>query len=407
MMFSPLGFFGAIPATTDLGFILMWTLASTVFVRALRQGKSPSYIAIGGLLAIGGLFKWTIFALWPLLLGWAIFYPPARSKTWWLGVLISLLAFLPVVFWNAEHDFATFRHVSNTVLGSLAPDRATSSVTHGNFWDFLGAQVGLLSPVFFVLFVLGAIHVVRRWKAVPLAISFCLTSSAIVLFYMAASLFDKMQPNWAIYVYPSALVLVAWYAIEVLSPRWGKIWLTAGVAFSVVLVTFGVSIPYWQAHESPWKIPYAWNPFRQSLGWQRLPVALKVAGYNPEKDFLFGDRYQMTSLLSFYSQGQKRAYFLNLGGTRQNQFSYWPSMKDEQIGKTGYFVIAENAPRLTENFPKDKMRYLEKLAPYFAKVECVGIAPLFLCNGEVAKAALIFRCEGYNGQEPPLEKITY
>lgn len=407
MMFSPLGFLGAIPATTDLGFILMWTLASTLFVRALRQGTPPPYIAIGALIAIGGLFKWTVFALWPLLLGWALFCPQARSKTWWVGVLLSLVAFLPALFWNAEHDWVTFRHVGNNILGSLAHEGASPGIARGNFLDFVGAQVGLLSPIFFVLLVMGAVDVVRHWKATALTIRFCFTTGAVVVVYMAIALVDKMQPNWAIYVYPSSLVLVAWYALEVLSIRWGKIWLTAGLVLSVVLIAFGVSIPYWQSHESPWKIPYAWNPFRHSLGWQRLPIALKVAGYNPEKDFLFGDKYQMTSLLSFYSQGQKRAYFFNLGGARQNQFSYWPSMKEEQVGQTGYFVLAENAPRLTEKFPEDKMRYLERLAPYFAKVECVGIAPLFLCNGEVAKAALIFRCEGYNGQEPAVEKVTY
>ncbi len=56
-------------------------------------------------------------------------------------------------------------------------------------------------------------------------------------------------------------------------------------------------------------IPYKISPFRHNMGWDQLKKELDEAGYDPRKHFLFGDKYQMSSVLSFYSIGPETGLF--------------------------------------------------------------------------------------------------
>ena len=122
------------------------------------------------------------------------------------------------------------------------------------------------------------------------------------------------------------------------------------------------------------------------------PILLKH-GYDPNEHFIFSDKYQTTSILSFYGPGQKRAYFLNLQGMRHNQFSYWPSLQDERLGQTGFFVWIENLPYLKPDVEAKRHFYEIKLKNYFEKVEFLELAPLLSKGSILEKGVLIFRCQ--------------
>lgn len=204
-----------------------------------------------------------------------------------------------------------------------------------------------------------------------------------------------MQPNWAAYLYPPGFILIAWVGCDRFIR--GKIWLMLGAVLSVAIVTAALAIAYLQPSGAP--IPYKFNPFRQSVGWEHLGSALEIAGYQPDENFLFGDKYQTTSLLSFYGPGQKRAYFFNLGGSRKNQFSYWPQMNRVEVGKRGFFVVLENTDAAALNWYEE--HYKRRLAPYFDAVHFRGAYPLYSVGGKPVKYALIFEACGYLGTSPP------
>ena len=392
MAFSPLGILGAFLATTDGGMILFWTLCCIVMARALAGGTSPNYWLLGGLIAAGALFKWPIYLFWVFVFLGRAAYPPLRNRSVWGGLAVSLIGLLPSVVWNTTHEWATFQHVFTTVAGGHNPH------ARGNFLDFLGAQIGLLSPIFFVLLVLAFIELIRHRAKMWPSVVFCGAICGILLAtYSAASLFQKMQGNWAVSAYPSGMVLLTWFACDKL--KRGRGWLLGGTLLSVALTAGLLSLPSIQGRDLA-PIPYAVNPFKHNIGWRALEKQLEESGYDPRVDFLFGDKYQMSSLMSFYSPGQKRAYFLNLLGTRQNQFSYWPTMRDEQMGKTGFFVVAENAPHLEKELPSQIEFYRKELGNYFAEVQFLGIRPLFSQGNRVVKGAAIFKCFNYNGKEP-------
>ncbi len=358
LAFSPLGFFLSFAATTDPGAILFFTLATLSVV------SGPHYLWAGFFILLGALFKWTAFAFWPFVWIGLLFLPKLRKKSLIAGMAISLIGLLPSLYWNASHEWATFRHVSSAVQKS-----------GGNFFDFLGAQIALLSPVFFVLLILALVKVYRDRDKKFLFVALIPTGVSI---YFLFSLFSKMQPNWAAYLYPPGFALIAYIAIK----KW-KIWLHIGTYLSILLTLFALTIPLLP-------VPYKFNPFRQNVGWDKLQEALNTAGFDATKDFLFADKYQATSLLSYYV---KPAYFFNISNSRKNQFSFLEQMNPSQLGKTGYFVVIENT---------DQSHYLKLLAPYFIHVESKGAYPLV--SGNPGKFAYIFKATGYNGRPPPETK---
>lgn len=404
MAFTPVGVMGSLLAITDGGQVLFWTLASVCMASALAKRQAPDYVLLGLCIFCGALFKWPMYLFWALVVGFIPFFRFLFSPMIFVGILISLLGLFPSIIWNSTHQWVTFRHVFSTVSGGHGHASAhTQSVVHGNLGEFWVTQMALLSPILFVIFVCALVYLLRFRRSISPPLLFCGVSSlAILLGYSVLAVFQKIQGNWCDFIYPTAIIFLTWYAFEV--TRYGRVWFKLGIALSIVLCAVALSIPKIQSEgifdQYQIQIPYKFNPFRHNMGWDRLSSTLTKAGYNPAKDFLFSDKYQMSSILSFYGPEQKRAYFLNLQGTRKNQFSFWPGMSAEQLGNSGYFVYSENSPHLEKDLSGRIDFYQKELQKYFKEVRFVGLSPLFNSYGVMSKGALVFYCVGYNGQEP-------
>lgn len=396
--FTPFGILAGFLSTTDGLMTLCFTFGSSLIARAFRKEESPHYYAIGLCVMFGALFKWPIFFLWiPVIyLSWK--RKELTSPHLFAGVFISLTAFLPTLVWNIQHDFATFRHVGTTMANV---GDSNKHLLGGNFLEFFGAQVVLVSPIIFGLLVASYVYYFNHRNCIPAALAYCaLFSLSILGTYLGLSLFKKMQGNWAVFVYPTALVYMCW----VCSERWrsGKAWLLTGMFISAALTTLTFWLPSMQSlpERSFYSLPYKFNPFRHNLGWSVLNRILSEVGYDPNQHFLFSDRYQTSALLTFYSQDQKRAYFLNLGDHRFNQFTYWPSMADEQLNRDGFYVWIENRHLAEEEVAERTKALIEMLSPYFREVYDLGFHTLYSSYGVPSKGVILLQCVKYNGKEP-------
>lgn len=372
---TPIGISSNFLAITDGGMLLFWTLALTELIK-----NPPHYIRMGIWVACGALFKWPIFWLWPIVLLTLLFWPRLRSKNLLYGILISLLGLFPSVYWNISHDFATFKHVIATMQGGHE-----GTYARGNPLEFFGTQIALVSPIIFLL-LLGAWFFVFRERDIIRFLG--LSSLFMLVTCITYTFFKKGQGNWGLFAYPGAFVLVAsvW--------RDHQKWIWIGLAASIILTAFLFTIPTLQSR-SILPIPWKLNPFQHDLGWN----GFKKIPFDRETQFLVGDKYQITSELSFYNSYQEPAYFFNLLGTRKNQFSYWTQ---PEKGKDAIFVIVEKAPELTQKLTKHKEFYLQKLSSYFYAVEEPKELVLFQSyGGDTLKSALIFRCFGFKGEMPP------
>lgn len=401
MNFAPIGLIASLLATTDGPFILFWTLGCTVIVDALFKEKSPNYLLFGFFIFLGALFKWPIYYLWVVALIVACWQREFKTSSFLGGVAVSLLGLVPSLIWNSNRGWPTFLHVWTTMIGRQKFEAANPPLLKGNFWDFIGAQAALLSPILFILLIIALVSLWKQRKVAPKPILFCGALSVIALTtYSLAAFAMKMQGNWCVFAYPTAIVVLAWWCTNGSSWRW--IWTTIGIVLSIVFCMISLAVPTMQATnlDVGIKISYSVNPFRECLGWRKLTPILDGIEKEMNPHFLFADTYQMSSLLSFYNPSQQRAYFINLGKVRRNQFSYWKSMADEQLKNNGLYIKLVQNP-LKINLSDSIAKNQEKLKPYFDHVEFIGFYTLFSAYEVPAKGVLIYQCNDYNGKEPP------
>lgn len=405
MALTPLGILNSFLAITDGGMMLFWMLACIHVSSSIEKHESPNYLTLGILIALGALFKWPIYFFWLLIL--AVWVPFKFMKSWQIipGLLISLIGTLPSLYWNMTHEWATFRHVAAT---GGAGNEYSLAQRSANVMAFLGSQLGLVSPILFILLVFAFWNMCKQRTTISKGVLFCggIALTAIIAAIFAAMVM-KIQGNWVVFAYATAFVLLSWYVFEcpgeITRQKARKQWFGWGLSFSLLITGLIFTIPSIQSHDILKKIPipYRINPFRHNIGWSELKTGLNDAGYDPSHNFLFSHTYQTTSVLSFYGDQQKPAYFFNLEGRRKNQFSFWPGMAESVKGKTGYFVAVENSIKSHEDEVNLINSLQNQLTPYFNEIHFQGTFPLFFAYGKPVKVALIFKCTGYNGELPP------
>lgn len=399
MALTPLGILNSFLAITDGGMMLFWMIACIHLTASIEKQEHPNYLILGILIALGALFKWPIYFLWVFILAAWVPFKSMKSRQVIPGLLISLMGIVPSLYWNMTHEWATFRHVAAT---GGAGNEYSLAQKGAHVMGFIGSQLGLLSPILFILLIIAFWNMWKQRKTISKGVLFCGgISLAAITAAIFASMVMKIQGNWVIFAYATAFVLLSWYVFE-FPEKMRKRWFGWGLAFSVMITGLIFAIPSIQSHDTltNFPIPYRINPFRHNIGWSQLKTALNDAGYDSNNNFIFSHTYQTTSILSFYGDQQKPAYFFNLEGRRKNQFSFWPGMAESVKGKTGYFVAVENSIKSHEDESNLVNSLKNQLTLYFNEIHFQGSFPLFFAYGKPVKVALIFKCSDYNGDVP-------
>jgi len=103
--------------TPDAPLSLAWVMALYFFYRALVNNEARAWYGVGLAMGIGMLSKYTIALLAPAALLFIVVDPRSRRqllrKEPYLAVIIALLIFSPVIYWNATHDWASFAFQSS------------------------------------------------------------------------------------------------------------------------------------------------------------------------------------------------------------------------------------------------------------------------------------------------------
>lgn len=129
----PFYFFQSIIITPDVPLIACWSATLYYLYRTLVLKEASCWYKAGIALGLGMLSKYTICLLGLGALIYLAFIPNARfwfrRREPYLGALISLLLFSPVIYWNATHQWASFIFQSSRRFASVS-----SIDTHNLIW---------------------------------------------------------------------------------------------------------------------------------------------------------------------------------------------------------------------------------------------------------------------------------
>lgn len=341
---TPLLVAGSILMTVDPPLVLCWMWAVVAGWRAVQaNGTTREWIVVGLAMGFGLLFKQS--ELYQIIC-WAIFFglqpaarPHLRKPGPWLALLISGLGFLPSIIWNARNGWATLHHLSANA-GLNHPWHPTL----GYFGEFIGAEAGLLNPVFFAASVCAAVAVWQRRREKPLALFLFSMSVPVFLGHAIYSLHSRILPNWIAPVVPPLFCLTAlcWHERQ----RFAKGLLIAGLVPGILMSAFMYDSDL--IGKLIAKLPGDVDPSHRVRGWREASqeVEKERRQFDPDS-FVIADRYSTTGLFSFYSAAARNAavsskplvYCLD-ADQPVNQFYFWPEYHyvDTRHGENAIFV---------------------------------------------------------------------
>ena len=108
---TPLLVVGSILMTIDPPLVLFWMWATLAGWRAVQpDGKTRDWLVMGLAIGLGSLCKYSAL-YFPICMGiYFALHPPARIHLRkpgpWLALAILSLSMVPVVIWNAQHNWA-------------------------------------------------------------------------------------------------------------------------------------------------------------------------------------------------------------------------------------------------------------------------------------------------------------
>jgi len=388
---NPLFSIGAILMTTDVMLIFFWAASVWCFhLGTIRRRSGWWYL--GGLLAgIGFLGKYTMALIYPCLF---LYLLASRRDRYWLkraepylAALLSLIAASPVILWNIINGQVTIKHtIGQAHMGE-------GGLHWAAFFEFLGAQAGLLTPLIFIAMVYGvwmALSRGLRERRDELLLAF-FASAPLFAFFLLKSLHGKVQANWAVASFVTAFPAAAW-AVERLCERQQpprKRIIKGIAAFGIGLGAAASFIAYF-----PWVLEplgarkiITGAPYNRVIGWEELgrKVSLMRDGMKRPGDVLIlSDTYQITSELALYTEGNPKAYNVNTGDRRMNQYDLWPGPQ-EHLGKDAIYVKGGDAgiePMVEKAFSACQKELVE-----------------IDWGGRPVKEFSAFRCYGFKGFE--------
>lgn len=281
---------GGVTMTPDTPLLVFWTAALWAAARLHRTGDGRWWLAIGACAGLALASKYTAVLFGAGMVLWLLIDPAMRRwlARWhlWAGGAVALLAFAPVVAWNAAHGWASFAK-----QGGRAGD---GGLTLRFIGELIGGQAGLATPLVFVLCVAGAGAAALAWwrgrdAAALLLAALVLPGAALFLWQATGS---RVQGNWPAVLYPAAAIAAA---ALLRSPAWLRLRVPALVLGAVI--TGGV---YLQAVAAPLPLPRRNDPTLARLGgWPEFAAAVSAASDRDGAAFVAAEEYGLAAVLAF------------------------------------------------------------------------------------------------------------
>jgi hypothetical protein len=278
-----------------------WALALYAMIRAGEAGDWRWWALCGLAIGAGTLAKYTMLAFAGGALGYGLFSARGRDLR---GAAVAAgaaaLVILPNVLWNARHSFATVTHVAE----DAAPGGGLWNP--GNLAEFLGAQAGVIGPVFLAGIAMAFLRP-RAWAGDPRMRLMAWQTAPLLGGMILLAFATRAQPNWAAPAYVAGAIM-AERMLLLLDWRRALLWGQGALGAAAALGLWGTAALY-EARATD--LPRGPDPFKK----MRLaePVCARALGALAEEgaEVLLSDNRRRLSECMF------------LGGLGWDQVAVW------------------------------------------------------------------------------------
>lgn len=357
--------------TTDAPFVFFWGVSVVLIYLAVESNNTRLWLLVGVFAGLAFLSKYPAVFLLPLTLLYMFLVRRELllSPKPYISLLPALILSIPVLWWNFQHDFVSFRHVSN-----LASKNAHFP-NWGSFFEFLGGQSLLLSVLPFLFLLYGWW---RTFKDKDRRLVFLTVYSLpVFLFFAILALKKRVYANWPGFGYFTGAILIALYMERLLRRSKPAFW--GVVLFSSFLILLLHFTPLIDHIGLRWLLPPKRDPVKVMVGWEKL--GREVSGFYTGKELVFSTAYQISAELAFYVEGNPRTFVFHMG--RRTQYYLWRDRLSEFRGRDAIFVSSWGLP--------------ERVKKHFRSHELLKRVDIFW-RGERVKGFKVYRLRGFEGR---------
>lgn len=239
-----------------------------------------------------------------------------KNKKFWFIALLSLVLFMPHVYWQYEHEFATLKY--HFFERPKAKFRMNRMIEYVSLQIFL-AGLFVAPIVWFQVLKKTTDKFDRALK---------LISTGTVVFFFISTISKRFEANWTVFLTPCLIYL------GVKSNLWDRTWVKRTLLASFLIVFFA-------------RFLFVFDPevvklkrLKEFHGWDKFAeVVLKECAGQP----VMANTYQIASKLSFYADLPIHALNFN---SRKNHFNFWE--KDSKYYQTNLVCYVSDHLNLSE-----------------------------------------------------------
>lgn len=363
-------------ATPDVPLVFFWTLSLIALYLAVFRDIKQCWLWAGLLMGLAFDSKYTAVFLPAGLVLFLILTPAYRklllSYRLYACLLLFIITALPVIIWNYNHDFASFKFQSV----NRAEEAESSYFSIKDFFGVIGHQAFLLAPVLFfsLLALLWTFYKKYRLKlsSIPAQQLFLLSFFAPVFIgFLLLSFFYWVKINWMMPAYITGIILAGMYIKQK--------WLVPQLICSLVIhVAMAVEIIFY---------PVAVKSDDTWVGWNELARQVKKIKEHDPGCFIFSaDDYKTSAVLNFYFD--EMVYGKNIIGQPALQFDYVNTNLQTLKGKNALFI--DSHPDLSNcgKYPSELNRYFAQVTP---------MQPILVKRGgNVVRVFCVYACMNYH-----------
>lgn len=208
---------GTLIVTPDSPLLVASSFVLFFLAKVLESGRGAWWLAVGAAAGLALISKYTALFFGPAILIWLISVPGLRrwlvSPWLYLGGLVALMVFSPVILWNADHHWVSF--IKQLGRGEVTDFKPAF------IGELIPTQIAFATPLVFVLGAMGLYALARR-EGGALASRALINAMfwTITFYFLWHSLHARVEANWFAPVYPP-LAIAAAAAANV--TRWERI----------------------------------------------------------------------------------------------------------------------------------------------------------------------------------------
>jgi hypothetical protein len=207
---------GTMIVTPDAPLLVASSFVLFFLAKVLETGRGAWWLAVGAAVGAALLSKYTALFFGPAILIWLVAVPKLRHwlmSPWpYLGAIVALAIFTPVILWNADHHWVSFiKQIGRARIADFKP------VFIG---ELVPTQIAFATPLVWILGAMGLYALIRR-NAGALAARMLINATfwTIVLYFVWHALHARVEANWFAPVYPAFAVSAA---VAAHLARWEK-----------------------------------------------------------------------------------------------------------------------------------------------------------------------------------------